>query len=102
MSAAMPSDETLLQWLDHAPARLEEYLDTDPEGYDRLDRLTALPVTVVERLSDALTVPDGLALRINAAVSGNPERRDAVRTLLDGLRSTWAVGGLLWNDGEDD
>lgn len=100
MSASFPADEVLLRWLDHDPARLEQHLLQHPEDTDRLDRLTALPAALVERLADAMVVPEDLAISVRRVVQGSPSRREAGKVLLDLFGTSWRTAALLWSDEE--
>lgn len=100
MSSALPADEVLLGWLDRDPFRLERHLAEFPDEIDRLDRLTALPESIKDRLREALTVPDDVAELVRRAVQGNPARREAGQVLFDLLGTSWRTTAMLWSDEE--
>lgn len=89
------SDDTLLQWLEDDPERLEQFLEANPEVADRLDALTELDAGVGQALEQAFAPTDDFATRMVEGLRIDPVTRETVGLLAAVFTLPWRTASFV-------
>jgi hypothetical protein len=92
-------DDTLLQWLDHQPDRLEKYLSAHPDALDRLDELTTLSDEDGDRLGRAVAPPADLSARMVEGLRTDPSAAQTASIVFELFALPWRTASFLVDPG---
>ena len=92
-------DDTLLQWLDHQPARLDKYLLAHPDALDRLDELTALSDDDGDRLGRSVAPAEDLSERMVEGLRTDPAAAQAASIVFELFALPWRTASFLVDPG---
>jgi hypothetical protein len=89
------NDDTLLNWLDNQPDRLEKYLASHPDAADRLDRMTTLSPEVGQQLSVAVAPTADFSARMAEGLRTDPSAGQAASIVFDLFALPWRTASFL-------
>jgi hypothetical protein len=89
------NDDTLLNWLDNQPERLEKYLATHPDAADRLDQMTTLSPEVGLQLSVAVAPTADFSARMVEGLRADPSAGQAASIVFGLFALPWRTASFL-------
>jgi hypothetical protein len=89
------NDDTLLNWLDNQPDRLEKYLAAHPDAADRLDQMTMLSPEVEHQLSAAVAPTADFSARMAEGLRADPSAGQAASIVFGLFALPWRTAAFL-------